>query len=90
MPAPPVDPVIDPSVEDVKPEAGLPDELLVEAEPHPEEAVEPPPSKAEFEGVLEQGICSGLMPGVFISVAPSLRRPIRISIQKNCWMPTCL
>jgi hypothetical protein len=71
MPEPPVDPVIDPSVEAVEPEAETPDELPIVAEPHAEDAAEPPPSKAEFEDAFGHGIWSGLMPGVFISVAPS-------------------
>ena len=66
------EPVVDPSVEAVEPEAvEIPDELLVVAEPHPEEAMEPPPSKAELEDVFGHGIWSGLMPGVSTSVAPS-------------------
>ena len=66
------EPLVDPSVEAVEPEAvEIPDELLIVAEPHPEEAVEPPPSKAEFEDVFGHGIWSGLMPGVSTSVAPS-------------------
>jgi hypothetical protein len=66
------EPTADPSVEVAEPEAvEIPDELLIVAEPHPEEAMEPPPSKAELEDVFGHGIWSGLMPGVSTSVAPS-------------------
>jgi hypothetical protein len=69
MPAPLVD---NPEIEVVASEAvDVPDELLVAAEPHAEEVVDPPPSKAEFEPVFGHGIWSGLTPGVLISVAPS-------------------
>jgi hypothetical protein len=47
------------------PELGLDDAV----EPHAVETVVPPPSNAGFELELVQG--SGLMPGVFSSVAPS-------------------
>jgi hypothetical protein len=49
-----------------------PEVLLFEAlEPQLFDSVDPPPSNAEFELVLGQGMISGLTPGVLISVAPS-------------------
>jgi hypothetical protein len=66
MPEPLVDPIVAPKP-DVVPEAI--DIPAVAAEPHA--AAEPPPSNAEFEAVVGHGICSGLMPGVLSSVAPS-------------------
>jgi hypothetical protein len=56
----------------VEPDAvDVADELLIVPEPHPEDAVEPPPSKAPLEVVLGHGIWSGLNPGGLSSVAPS-------------------
>lgn len=45
--------------------------LFAEVEPQLFDRLDPPPSKAEFELVLGQGMISGLTPGVLISVEPS-------------------
>jgi hypothetical protein len=65
------DPDVNPEIEAVELDAVDVAELLVVPEAHPEDAVEPPPSKAPLEVVFGHGIWSGLKPGGLSSVAPS-------------------
>jgi hypothetical protein len=66
------EPLVDPKVDAVELDAvEVPGEMLVAAEPHGEDAVEPPPSNAAEEVVFGHGICSGLNPAGLSSVAPS-------------------
>jgi hypothetical protein len=72
MPELSVDPAVNPMIDAVEPDGvEVPNEALVVAEPHAEDAVEPPPSNAALAVVFGHGIWSGLNPVGLSSIAPS-------------------